>query len=68
MADNLVQFLYNSYAITTEFRTISLSMVAPLSVIIVSLPMLADVKHFRVCIPPEFKDTFQLVSFLKLQR
>ena len=30
--------------------------------------MLAYVKHFGVCIPPEFKDTFQLVSLFELQK
>ena len=30
--------------------------------------MLAYVKQFGVCIPPEFKDTFQLVSLFELQK
>ena len=32
------------------------------------LPMLAYVKQFGVWIPPEFKDTFQLVSLFELQK
>ena len=30
--------------------------------------MLAYIKQFAVCIPPEFKDTFQLVSLFELQK